>query len=362
MRGVINRRILVPFVTTFAIAAFFYLPGPNRGRTRPPNTNETFYQYIAFELDAPALCGKLSPAAILPGGFFIAQSYARSDCYAKLALHFDHPALCWKAPRLGSLAIFSEQTSRMSCWWQVLRDAPEPNISTYMPNPNELNAIFAAMGYRPDEIYHEGLTPPLLNMQDAFRQLDRQPDLVERIERVTANAASPAPSAELTPDDRATLFDLAAHVSGDPSWCMRIDADRLDSTASPNSHIPRLYKRDRCVLEIASNKRRPAFCALIPNRGDDRPGPLSYRSLCERQASLPPDKYHYGAEPPDAAEAQRTITILGYPLPRLHDVPAHEITSAYYYFIWGMARSDLAAARAARAKFLDHVAALPSYN
>jgi hypothetical protein len=107
---------------------------------------------------------------------------------------------------------------------------------------------------------------------------------------------------------------------------------------------------------------------------------MSRRSLCERQASLPPDKYHYGTLPPQTdAETRQVISKLGYPLPDVREVSANEIEAAYYYFIWQLARGEAvtnttsaragnasinppAAVVAARAKFLARVAALPSYQ
>ena len=93
------------------------------------------------------------------------------------------------------------------------------------------------------------------------------------------------------------LFDLAAHVSGDVSWCTRIPAD-LRIPAAAQAQGPSLFERDRCILEIATNIRTPASCQLIPVRPDDWPGLMSRRSVCEHQASRLPDKYHYGAMPP----------------------------------------------------------------
>jgi hypothetical protein len=173
-----------------AIFALGYPPGREFSTMRPPNAHETFYQYIAFEFDAPALCAKLSPSTVLPGGFFIAASYARSDCYAKLARHYDRPSLCWSGRRLGSFSLLSEQTSRLSCFWDVWHRAPDPSLSTYMPGREDLVAIFAEMGYQPEELYREGVTPPLLSLRDAYARLAQQPDLISRIARVTAVAAS----------------------------------------------------------------------------------------------------------------------------------------------------------------------------
>jgi hypothetical protein len=396
----IGSRILLLFaIVVVALAALAYSPAPDFAKMHRPNPHETFYQYVAFEFDAPALCDKLSPSALIPGGFFIAPSYARSDCYDTIARRYDRPALCWRARRLGSFAPLEEQTSIATCFWDVFQRAPDRSISTYMPGRNDVVTIFAEMGYRPEELYREGVTPPLLNLPDAYRRLAAQPDLVQRIDRITSASlppASPAPpapltdvgpspaspteSTPLTSTERMYLFELAAHVSGDVSWCTRIPADLRSPGTPRNTRGPSLFERDRCILEIATNTRTPASCQLIPVRPDDWPGPMSRRSVCEQQAARPPDKYHYGAIPPQTdAQTRQLITLLGYPLPGVHDVSANEIESGYYYFIWQLARGEpitntrasradpasisaRAAVAAARAKFLARVAALPSYQ
>jgi len=351
------RIVFILALAGFAIVALANYPLPDYSKMRAPNANETFIQYVAFELDAPALCEKLAQSAILPGGIFIARSYARSECYATIARRYNQPALCWHAHRLGSISILDEQVSPIACWLQVERNAPDPSLSTYMPSPTDLNSIFAAMGYRAGELYREGVTPPLPNPQDTYRRLAEEPDLVDRIVRITST------STVLTQAERMRLFDLAAHTTGDPSWCSRISADWIDPGSVRNLRGPTLFERDRCILEIASNTRRPEVCRQIPDRADDFPGLMSRRARCEQQAGKPPDKYHYGARPPeDYDESRRIIAILGYPLPDVSTVPASEIASAYYYFVWQIARDDSAAARAARAKFLARVGALPSYN
>ena len=163
------------------------------------------------------------------------------------------------------------------------------------------------------------------------------------------------------------LFELAAHVSNDTSWCLRIPADQIDSNAAPKSKGPSLFQRDRCILEVASNIRKPETCKLIPLRADDWPGAMSRRSVCEQQALRPPDKYHYDAPVPQTDdEMQQIIMALGYPLPDIRGVSANEIQTACYNFVWRMSPANRAAnnnpaAGVARAKFLARVAALPSY-
>lgn len=349
-------------VTLVVVAALALGRTPNFGKMRGPNPHETFYQYIAFELDAPALCDKLSPSAFIPGGIFIAPSYARSDCYAVVARRYDRPSLCFRARRLGAFALLSEQTSPLACLVEVARRGRDAGVSTYMPDRADLASIFAEMGYRPEELYREGITPPLLNLPDAYRRLAERPDLLQRIAGVMA-----APTPTLTPAERNHLFELAAHASNDASWCVRIPADVLDPGTERKSKGPSLFQRDRCILEIASNTRKPDLCKLIPDRPDDWPGPMSRRAICEWQAAQPSNKYYYGAPAPlTDGETRRIITALGYPLPDVRNVSANEIESSYFYFIWQMAtddkHSDGRAAAVARTKFLSRVAVLPNYQ
>lgn len=123
-RGGWSRAWFAAAATLAVVAVLAFAPSPDFSTMRAPNPHETFYQYVAFELDAPALCGKLSPSALIPGGIFIAPSYARSDCYVVLARRYDRPSLCFSARRLGGFAILSEQTSPFSCFWNVMRRAP----------------------------------------------------------------------------------------------------------------------------------------------------------------------------------------------------------------------------------------------
>jgi hypothetical protein len=76
MRGSLRWRILFALALVgLVIVALVYSPAPDPSKTRGPNANETFYQYIAFELDAGAM-PKLSPTAILPGGGLLCQTRA----------------------------------------------------------------------------------------------------------------------------------------------------------------------------------------------------------------------------------------------------------------------------------------------
>jgi hypothetical protein len=48
------------------------------------------------------------------------------------------------------------------------------------------------MGYDPDSLHLEGITPPVVSLKDIYRQLPAQPDIATRIEK--ASGASDKPS------------------------------------------------------------------------------------------------------------------------------------------------------------------------
>lgn len=81
------------------VAAFVFLSGisswPDQVRgMRPVNQEDELYRYVAQAL-AEAGLGELIPwSAGPPGGFFLAPSYERSNCYAFIAGRTRDSALC----------------------------------------------------------------------------------------------------------------------------------------------------------------------------------------------------------------------------------------------------------------------------
>ena len=98
------------------LAALVFLSGisswPDQLRgMRPVNQQDEIYRYVAQELAEPGLCELIPWAAESPGGFFIAASYERSECYAFIAGKTKNPWPCWKVRRLGVFRLLSHQTS-----------------------------------------------------------------------------------------------------------------------------------------------------------------------------------------------------------------------------------------------------------
>jgi hypothetical protein len=73
-----------------ALGLFIFLSGitswPDllRGMRRV-NQQDELYRYVAQELDEPSLCEEIPWSVESPGGFFIAPSYERSNCYSFIA-------------------------------------------------------------------------------------------------------------------------------------------------------------------------------------------------------------------------------------------------------------------------------------
>ena len=131
---------------------------PDRlGGMRRVNTRDELFRYVAQELDEPALCEKIPWSALSPGGFFIAPSFERSECYQFIAARTRSAWICWKVRRLGAITLLDRQTSMRSCLGNV-RQGLQEGISV---TPADLVRFFAELGYDPDALDLEGFTPPL---------------------------------------------------------------------------------------------------------------------------------------------------------------------------------------------------------
>lgn len=335
---------------------------------RRPNAHETFYQYVALQLGEAGMCEKISRSAILPGGFFMAASYARSVCFDRVARKLGQVALCARVDRLGAMTWLDDQTSSWSCRRAIWSKGPDPSLSTYMPSQEDLVRIFAEMGYRPDELHRDGLTAPLAGVKDAYRRLGQQPDLLARIGKATDGIAAgslPAGARQRSPELIEYLFEMAAHVGNDVSWCLKISEAALDPDVEAAARSPRLYWRDRCLLELASNNYEEAWCRLIPDRPDDRRSPLlTTKAACVRQAGRPRgDSHRYAFRAPRSEDDARTlIKLLGYPLPDVRDVPGSVIASTYLEYIWALSLAKTPDEAAARQRLIERTKALPDFK
>jgi hypothetical protein len=319
---------------------------------RPPNKYEEFNRYIAQELDEAKLCEKISWTAILPGGFFIDQSYMRSECYDFIAGRTKNPWLCWRVKRYGAFDLLATQTSM----WTCLDHAIYGWNGGIAMNPDDINAFFNEMGYDPDTLHLEGITPPVVVVKDIYRQIPKRPDIMARIGKV--NGVS-NPSSLTDPNDvqDVAYFDeMAAMVTKDSRWCFKIPEDMRLATE------PQTF-RDWCLLKLATNTQNAELCRRIPIP-EGTPDPrLSLQATCLFQVNSPyPRNTFYAPEvPADAAQVRRLIIKLNYEIPRAKDFPPEQIYEAYSRFMDEL-EEHLADPPhvAARQRFLERVYRLPN--
>ena len=327
-----------------ALSAFLFLSGitswPDllRGMRRV-NQQDELYRYIAQELDEPSLCEEIPWSVESPGGFFIAPSYERSNCYSFIAGRTKNLWLCWKVRRLGYFRLLSQQTSMWSC----LDGARHGLHAGIAVSQDALVGLFTRLGYDPDTL--EGLMPPVVNVKDFYRQLPGRPDIVARIEKaIGASGSLPRDS------NAAYLADIAALVTKTPAWCARIPEDLPLATQ-------RAGFRDWCLFTLAANTKNPGLCRLIPIR--ERDPRLSLKAECDRLTHSPYPLGRYGPEVPDTDDRTRAlIAMLHYEIPRAKDLPLGDVYAAYERFLHELNRGTDLRHNTARQRFLERVRGL----
>ena len=355
-------------------AAFLFLSGftswPDLIRgMRPANQSEEFFRYAAQQLEEPSLCQKIPWSVQLPGGFFYSPSYDRSECYDFIAGRTRNPWLCVYVRRLGPFNPISEQTSMWSC----LRHSLHGFNAGMAVSQENLVAHFQQMGYDPDTLQSEGITPPLINLKDLYRQLPNRPGLIDRIkaDRILAdrnfagrnlveqnlveqnNVAPSQPTSDTASDD-AYLADMAALVANNSQWCLRIPPNLPLATE-------RATFRNWCLFTLASNARDAQLCSRIPIPAGDRDPRLSLQATCLFQVRSPyPRNTRYAPEVPAGdQQIRRLIATLHYEIPRAKDLPLYDIYSAYDRFLDELNNRIDPQHRAARQRFIARVRQLP---
>ncbi len=341
--------IVIFLVVIVSLSGIRSWPDQIRG-TRPGTKHEEFYRYIAQELSEPELCEKISWTALLPGGFFEERAYVRSECYEFIAGRTKNPWLCWKVKRYGAVSLLSHQTSMWSC----LDHALHGWSGGVGINPNDLTAFFTDMGYDPDTLHLEGITPPVVSVKDLYRQLPKRPDILAQIEKAR-NSSGASSTASLTDiEDTAYLDDMAALVTKDSRSCMRIPED-LPVASEPHKF------RDWCLMTLATNTKDADLCRRISIPPNTRDARLSLQATCLFQVNSPyPSNAVYGPEVPMSDEQmRRLIAMLKYEVPRAKDLPPEEIYQAYSRFLDELEHTTDPQHVAARERFLDRVRRLP---
>jgi hypothetical protein len=315
---------------------------------RPASRAETFSRYIAQELDAPELCKKISWAAREPGGFFIAPSYTRSQCYAFIAGRTKNVSLCWHVRRLGAFRPLDEQMSM----WACLRDARGGMNAGIAVSSMDLVDFFARMRYNPDSLHLEGVTPPIVLMRDEYLRLETVPDIVDRVSHLLDSSTSVMRRASTDRLDAAYLADVAALVSRDPGWCERIPSDLPLAMQRASFH-------DWCLFTLATNTKDSTLCRRLPATSTG-PG-QSLQLLCQFQTHpRHPTNVQYGPEVPDDVRARRLIVMLGYSVIRASDLPVERLAAAEGLFLQALEAGNDSVHAAARRRFITRVEQLPN--
>ena len=339
--------VLLGLAFLISLSGIASWPDELRGM-RYVNEQDEFYRYVAQQLAEPSICEKIPWSVKSPGGFFLEPSYDRSDCYDFIAGRTRNLWLCRKVKRLGSVRLFTRQASAVSCLFDVWHGM---NAGTGV-SPETLVNFFSKLGYQPDKIQDEGITPPVVNLRDIYRQLTARPDVVTRIEKAIGPASALSPPAGIDTTDAAYLADMAALVTKDPRWCRRIPEDLPLASQSAGF-------RTWCVFTVASNTKNLALCREIPIPANQRDPRMSLQATCLFQASSPHPSGKYGPEVPDEDRITSLVTMLGYEIPTAKDLPPGEIYGAYDRFLDELNKRSDTQHVAARKRFVERVLSLP---
>ena len=355
------------------------LAGPRdqpQGMRRPDKYDE-FFRYMAQQLAEPTLCEKIPWTVRIDGGWGYGPSFERSECYNTIAGNTKNPLICSQVKRLGPLNPAIEQTSTETC----VKRAKQGFQSGMAISQGDLVEFFNRMGYDPDTIQLEGVTPAIVQVRDIYSRLtDRfgivihtqaaggphevlvpgtvnQTELVKRIDAAIGGPGETANAKITDVVDVAYLADMAAMVSKDSQWCFRIQPNLPLATERGGF-------RNWCLFTLAKETRNDALCERIPAPEDGTDPRMSLRAECHRLInSTIPTSAHYGPEAP--VDDQRIRVLLGLlkvDIPHARDLPPDRIYAAYDRFLDELSHGKDARHLAARQRFIDRVEHLNDLN
>jgi hypothetical protein len=317
---------------------------------RPPTEAESFYRYVAQQLEEQSICDKISWTAESPGGFFLAASYERSECYTGIAEARRDPWLCLKVRRLGVVKVWEDQLTPASCFRRAEKGG---HISTGVSDKTLL-FYFGAMGYDVDTLHLEGVTPPVIDVRDVYRAAAVVPDVAQKVATVR-NAAT---GSRLDAEDLAYLLDMVALADKNADVCMEIPEELLLATQKQRF-------RDWCLFKLATNTHDASVCRRIPVRPDEieryrglaprTAAQMTTQAQCDRQATTPYPIGRYSAEVPgDEARIRRLLALLDVEIPKGRDLPAQRVAQAYQLYLDQLDTRD-STHLAARQRLIDRV-------
>ena len=241
--------------------------------------------------------------------------------------------------------------------------------------------FFTQMGYDPDTLQLEGITPPIVRVKDLYRGLTNryglavrresaggpqvviepgsvdQADLVRRIGNAIGDPGKLRSDGKGDVENAAYLADMAALVSKDSKWCMRIPAEQPLATE-------RAAFRDWCLFTLSVETKNAQLCTSIPVAADGSDTRLSLQPECEREvSSTVPTTVHYQPEVPSEDERTRVLlTQLHVEIPRARDLPVERIEEAYGQFLEELSHGRDSTHASARQRFIERVERLSETN
>jgi len=337
---------------------------------RRPNKYDEFFRYMAQQLAEPALCEKIPWTVMIDGGWGYGPSYERSECYVTIAGNTKNPLLCSRVRRLGPVDPRIEQTSTETC--QKL--AKEGFQSGMAISQEDLVEFFKQLGYDPDTIQLEGITPAIVQVKDIYSRLPdqfgiairtqaaggphevlvpgtvNQAELVKRIEKAIGGPGQTANTKITDNVNVAYLADMAAMVSKDSKWCFRIQPNLPLATEKGGF-------RNWCLFTLAKETKDDALCERIPVAEDGTDPRMSLHAECHRLInSKIPTSTHYGPEAPvDDDRIRLLLGLLKVDIPRARNLPPDRIYAAYDRFLDEISHGKEARHLAARQRFIDRV-------
>ena len=290
---------------------------------RPPTWRESTLRVIAEQLAAPEICDKIAWAASVPAGIDHAPFYERSHCYFNIAARTGNSEICRQVRPLGVHPLARFAMTQSSCIEAARR---KMTIASAAPD-SDLVKIFAQMGYDPDSFPMSDVRNSIVNVRWEYEAIARQPDIVSRIARDSANDPY--------------LADLAAMVSHEPQWCDHIALKDVSGTIGVPS-------RDWCLFKLASNQRDTTVCAPLSSQ---------YIKSCKSTASRPTPP-HYFPELPEDSHARALIAQLGYPMQYARDQSVNQLGDAYFQFLLKIGSPRTPAQSEARRQLIERALAV----
>ncbi len=279
-----------------------------------PTDLDLFFQRVAFEFHAPALCAKIQPLAGSGGagssrrGFQIHTK--QSECYMDLAVLLRDPALCDRVKPVRSNPFDGSKYDKAYCLESI-----KSNFRSVSPSyDSNLRSIMLRLGYSDsqalDAVRYSYDSP----VRAAYKKLLADPAFLDRVRagrtvRETQSSAAIRPARPLE-----YLYQMVAIDTHAPELCARISPNATFGTGR-NPNLLRSY----CYVILAYRQRDPSLCERLPKAGTFVHVVASFDSLegCRQNLATaqksPAALGEYGAKPfPNPSSFVSALEQVGY--------------------------------------------------